>query len=425
MRLFRRPIGAAVAGIGVAIGLASLAGFALLALIGRLLTPADFGLFVSFWGVLFGIGGSLSTIEQESARRTATGDGERGPSPTAVTAAAAGLAALAASITLLPPVAARLYGEEGGWLGLVVVLSAVGFAIQFTVRGVLIGSNSVRGYAGIVIAEAVARLVLLLVVVVAFGASVTTAAIAVAAGSFVWLIWSRRARAALPLSELKPRDAWPATQRAGSLMIAAALTASVITGYPTMVAALTDQAPGAAGGAVFAALTVSRVPLLLVSPIQAMAVPAVIRLRSVAPQGRWSPLRKLLVAGPLAFACLGVLGGAAGWHVGPQIVQLVYGPAYEVPPAAVAMLVASAFMLAWVLLTSAALVAFAAYRQMIVMWLAAAGATAVWLALSPLDVVDSTAIGAMIGPLAAMAWGIPVLWRLTSPSLAARSAASQ
>jgi len=163
------------------------------------------------------------------------------------------------------------------------------------------------------------------------------------------------------------------------------------------------------------------VPLLLVSPIQAMAVPAVVRWRHSTQSGGQSTLRRVLIAGTLSFAVLAIVGGAAGWLWGPRVVQLVYGSAYIVAPAAVALLVVSAFLLAWVLLMSAAFVALSAYRRMIVMWAAAAGLTAIWLAASPLGVVQTTAIGALIGPLAAMAWGIPSLWSLMQPADADRS----
>lgn len=421
----RRRVGAGVAGIGVAIGVASVAGYALLVLTGRMLTPAEFGLFVSFWGVLFGIGGSLSIVEQEAARQTATRPGERLPSMHAVAVSAAVLAGLMAAATLLPPVALRLYGDANSRIGLVVVLAAIGFAVQFAVRGTLIGSGAVRQYAGIVVAEAVARLAVLLALAAAFGVNLSTAAIAVASGSYAWLAWLAHARRVAPWMRLDSREWGAVFRRTASLMVAAALTASVITGYPAMVTALTDRAPGNAGGAVFAALTVSRVPLLLVSPLQAVAVPAVVRWRAHAHSSGGSRLRRLLIAGSLLAVALGIIGGAAGWLWGPAVVRLVYGPAYDVASAVVATLVLSAFLLAWVLLMSAALVALAAYRRMTVMWLAAAGTTAVWLAASPMGVVETTAVGALVGPIAAAAFGVFTLWSLTSPASPPASAPSQ
>jgi O-antigen/teichoic acid export membrane protein len=410
-----------VARTGVAIAVASLAGYALLAIVGRSLSPAQFGLFVAFWGVLFGLASSLSTIEQETARQAAsTAAAEPGPPASAVTAAAAVLAGLAAAVTLLPPVAQRLYGQPSSWMGVLVVVAALGFAVQFAVRGRLVGTGALRGYSWIIVAEAAARLLVLVAILALAGLSLDTAALAVAAGSFVWLGWSGRARELLPGRRLSGRSWRSAGRRAASLMVAAALTASVITGYPTLVTALSHGGPGAAGGAVFAALTVSRVPLLLVSPVQALTVPFVVRARQNAGGDSGSTVRKGLMLGTGGFVLLGLVAGAAGWVLGPWAVRLMYGSGYSVPSAAIALLTLSACLLAWLQLLSATLIALAAHSRMLAMWAVAVAATVTWLALSPLDVVATTAIGSLIGPLAALAYAVPTIWRLsrTAPGTA-------
>jgi O-antigen/teichoic acid export membrane protein len=408
-----RRAGSGVARIGVATALASLAGYALLALVGRTLGPAEFGLFVAFWGVLFGVGSSLSTIEQETARRAASEvPEEAGPPVSAVTTAAAAIAGLAAAATLLPPVANRLYGEAGSWIGLVVVVAALGFAAQFAVRGLLIGSGHVRDYSLLVVAEATVRLIALLAFLALLDLDLQTAAVAVAAGSFAWLAWAVRARSALPGRGLS-RTVWlAATARAGSLMLGAALTASVITGFPTLVTVLTDGAPGAAGGAVFAAITVSRLPLLLLSPVQAVAVPVVVRAHARTGTEGPATLRKGLVLGSVLAVALGAAAAAVAWVAGPWVVRLVYGDAYVIAAPAVALLVLSACLLAWTQLLSAALIALAAHRGMLAMWALAVAATGLWLLVSPLDIVATTAIGSLVGPLAALACAFPLLWRL-------------
>ena len=406
--------GASVARIGVAVGLSSVAGYALLTVVGRTLRPADFGLFVAFWGVLFGLGSALSTIEQESARQAASrGQRDAGPPAAAVTTAAAALAGLVAALTLVPAVSHRVYGQADIRIGLVVVLAALGFAVQFAVRGQLIGSDAVRSYSRLLVAEPAARLLALCAVLVLAGMDLATAAAAVAAGSFAWLAWMGRARAILPRRRL-PLSSWrAATLRAGSLMLGAALTASVITGFPTLVTILVGH-PGAAGGVVFAALTVSRVPLLLVSPVQAVAVPFVVRARERHGPAGGAQLRKGLVVGSLLFASLGVAAGALAWVAGPWVVRLVYGDAYRISGSAIALLVLSACLLAWVLLLSAALIALARHRAMVAMWAVAVTATVVWLLLSPLDVVATTAVGSLIGPLAGLACAAPLLWRFSA-----------
>lgn len=399
-----------VARTGVAIGMASLAGYALLAVVGRSLSPGEFGFFVAFWGVLFGLGSSLSTIEQEVARHAATGHARHaGPPARAITTAAAVLAAAVAATTLVPAVSQRLYGRTDAWIGLVVVVAALGFGVQFAVRGLLMGSGNVRGYSWLVVAEAALRLVVLIAIVMLAGLQLRTAALAVGVGSFAWLVWARRARAVLPTSGLPPSVWRGAAARAASLMLAAALIASVITGFPSMVTALTGGHPGAAGGAVFAALTVSRVPLLLISPLQALTVPFVVRAHGQAGPSGHSMLRKLLVLGSGSALLLGAVGGAVAWVIGPWVVRLVYGSQYHVPSAAIALLVLSACLLAWSQLLSAGLIALAAHRRMLTMWAAAVVGTVLWLVLSPLDVVATTAVGALVGPVTALVCGIPLI----------------
>jgi O-antigen/teichoic acid export membrane protein len=412
-----RRFGSGVAQIGVAIAIASAAGFVVQPLVARSVGPAEFGLFIAFWGVLFGIGSSLSTLEQEVARRTASGAEPEHPSTSSVIGASAALAVLVAALTTIPPVADRLYGAAGPLAGVVVVVAAAGFSVQFAVRGSLIGSSATRHYAGLVVAEAMVRLVLLLAVVVTIGLDRTGAMWVVAAGSFAWLLWCRRARA---LWTAPRAGEWPvAIRRAGSLMTGAGLNAVVITAYPSLVTALSGGSPGHAGGGVFAALTLSRLPLLLVSPVQAMAVPIVVSWRDGAGSGG-AQLRRALVLLVGGATAVGLLGAVAGWFLGPWAVRLLNGPDYVVSPAVMATLIFSACLLAGVLLMSAALVALGAHLRMVLMWFVAVAVTVAWLLLNPFGIATATAVGALVGPVAAMGYGLPAIWTVVrAPRVAA------
>lgn len=420
MKVGRRVGSSRVLSLGVAIGISSVVGYALLAIIGRVLTPNDFGLFVSFWGVMFGLASSLSTVEQEAARQSAEA-ATSGEAPIRRVALAAGLlATTAAALTLLPPVAERLYGDSHSKLGYIVVLTTIGFAFQFVVRGVLIGSGQVRSYAGLLIVEAGSRLLLLLIVWATVGITLGSAAAAVAVGAFAWIRWGPRAFALTKASPPAPQDASPSWRapftRAASLMIAAALTASMITGYPAMVTAFANGDLGDAGGTVFAALTVSRVPLLFVSPLQALAVPTIVRWRqNSSPSSNPHALIVKAAVIALAVACLGAV---VAWFIGPWGVQLAYGPKYVVSAEAVAALVFSACILGFLQLVSAALVAFGSYRSMIIVWASAVVCTMAWLFVSPTDIVTSTAVGAVVGPLVGSAIGVWALWNLVKVPLA-------
>lgn len=396
---------------GLAMGFASASGYAVLALVGRGLTPADFGLFIAFWGVLFGIGSSLSTIEQEVARKAATGEIHAAPTAWAVTAAAAGLAGLVGAITLLPPVAQHIYGQSDVRIGLVVVVAALGFAAQFAVQGLLMGSGEVTGYAWLIVVQTSLRLLAVIAFLLLADLSLPAAALAVGVGSFGWLLWARRARVLLPERHRPRTRVRAAFARAGSLMAGTALIASLITGFPTLITAIREGNPGASGGAVFAALTISRVPLLLISPLQALTVPYVVRANRG--EGSARPLHQGLVVGSVISVALGLVAAAVGWAAGPWLVRFMYGGNYQVSPGATALLFFSACLLAWTQLLSAALIGLAAHRSMLTMWILAVAATVAWLVVSPFDVVGTTAVGSLVGPAVALATGVPMLWRLT------------
>ncbi|SFP67451.1 hypothetical protein SAMN05421810_10362 [Amycolatopsis arida] len=138
-------VGWAVGTVGIAIAAGSLLGYALTVAVGRLLSPAEFAVFLTFWGVLFGLGSTLSPLEQEASRLAAVAR-ERGTAADRTVlrtlAAGAGVVAVAAAVTLLPAVRERLFPGYPA-LAVVVLGAAVAFAAQFVVRGLLVGPHEV------------------------------------------------------------------------------------------------------------------------------------------------------------------------------------------------------------------------------------------------------------------------------------------
>jgi O-antigen/teichoic acid export membrane protein len=198
-------------------------------------------------------------------------------------------------------------------------------------------------------------------------------------------------------------------------MATSALTAALVTGYPTLVALLVGTRDAGALGALFAALTLSRVPLLLVSPIQAVTVPAVVGWRAGDGSGARTA-RRVLVGGTLAAVGVGLVAAAAGWWIGPWLVAFVYTASYDVPGAGVALLLLAACLLAWLLLLSAALIALAAHRRVVVVWAGAVAATVLWLLVSPLNPLMTTAVGTVVGPCVGLVLALPHLWSHLAPA---------
>lgn len=399
MRRLRR--GGSLRAVGAATALASAAGYTLLVLSGRLLQPAAFGVFLAFWGIVFGLGSALSSVEQEVARQSAvaaTAGGQTGREAAQVVAVAAALAALLPLPLLAPALSHRLLGGEPLFVPFV-VLAGVGFALQFGLRGLLLGHSRVSAYSKIIVAEAALRLLALVAVVAVGPRTAVSLAAAVAAGSLAWLLFLPAARGLAAASGQRSR--WLAVgRRVGTLVSAAVLTAAVVTGYPTLVAALVPELRGAPLGAFFAALTVSRVPLLAVSPLQALTVPAVVRALA-RPDGR-ARVRRLLLVGLASAVGIALAVAGIGAAVGPRLVTLLYGSSYQVASGTVAALLASAVGLGVLLLLSSVLIALESYPRVAAVWGSALAVTAAVLACGLGSGLDRATFALLVGPGAAL-----------------------
>ena len=111
---------------------------------------------------------------------------------------------------------------------------------------------------------------------------------------------------------------------------------------------------------------------------------------------------------------MALLGALGAWFLGPWAVQIALGAKFVVSSATVAGLVFSACFLGLLQLMSAALIAFGSYRWVTIVWASATGATALWLFLSPLDIVGSTVVGALVGPAVGVTLAAIVLWHLAA-----------
>ncbi|GLZ40635.1 hypothetical protein [Actinokineospora sp. NBRC 105648] len=389
--------GRSVGRISGAILIGSALGFAVVILTGRVFSPADYAVFMTFWGLLFGLGSALSPLEQELARVSAVATQNQAKiSRDAVTALLVGLGAVAVVglVPLVPAVSDRLFLGHYG-LGVVVLVAGVAFAAQFAVRGLLIGNDQVGSYAGLIVVEAAVRPLLILAAVLAAVADLVPVAVAVAVGSFAWVLFVPKVRA--HIDPALPGDpSGVVVRRMLMLLSSAALTASVITGYPAMVSLLAPGGDPNALGGLYAALGVARVPLLLFAAVQALAVPVVVRL-SASPEGL-RKLRRLLAAGTVGAVALGALGALVGYLVGPWLVDLVFGHKYVVADWAVAGLVWSSVIVAIVQLLAAVLVARVRPAQVLAIWAVVAVASALVLALGPGDTIARAVLGLVTGP---------------------------
>ncbi|WP_442875280.1 hypothetical protein [Amycolatopsis sp. NBC_00355] len=402
-RELAKETGRSAGKIGVSLLVAIGLGYVLTLLATRWLGPENSKVFLSFWGILMGLGSALSPLEQELSRQSAVAalDGGRAGRPAlrALTVGAVTVAVVAVVTLVVPVLSDRLYAGNTA-LGVIVLCGAISFACQFAARGLLVGQQRIRPYSWLVIAEAAVRVVVLFGIVAAGLTGLTSFAIAAAAGSFAWLLFVRPVTGLVdPHAE---GEGWgPVTARILILMAGAGLTASVITGYPAMVSLLAPGGSDADVGVLFATLTVSRVPLLLLSPLQALAVPTVVRLSGTA-EGMHR-LRRLLALGAVGTVVLGVVGALVGLLIGPWLVELLYGAKFVAQGWWVAWMVWGAVVLTALQLMTAVLVARKQANKVLVTWAVVAVATAVTLLVVPGDPILKAVAGLAAGPTLGLA----------------------
>ncbi|RSD19660.1 lipopolysaccharide biosynthesis protein [Amycolatopsis eburnea] len=382
----------------VSIGL----GYVLTVACQRLLSPPDYAVFVTFWGLVMGLGSTLSPLEQELSRQSAVAalTGGRAGRPALRAVAVGMLVAAAFSLALLiPPITEKLF--HGDWsLAVIVLCGGVAFACQFGTRGLLIGQHKVKAFSLLVVAEPAIRALVLGALVVSVAYNVVSLAIAVAAGSFAWLLFARPARQLLDVHV--EGDGWGVTgRRMGMLLVGAALTAAVITGYPALVGLLAPGGDGDRVGALFAALVIARLPLTLIGPVQSLAVPFVVRL-SVTEEGRHR-LRRVLALGAAAALVLAALGALVGLWLGPWAVRFVSGPKYDIDGWSVAGLVWSSVLLVPMQLLTAVLVARTQARLVLLTWAVVTGTASLLLVLLPGDTVFRAVVALAAAPTLGLA----------------------
>lgn len=414
-----RNAGKRVLGIGVAMVLSSAFAFVFLGAASRWLGPDHYATFMSAWGLVFGLAAAMLSAEQEVARQATLASLERRPAPGSV----AQVGALAAAFALAALVIAWIFPAGRQALGnswIVAVLTAVavlGFAMQYLVRGVALGTRRTRDYIVIIIGDGGLRLLAILALLaLSVSPTVEWALAAVVVGCFSWLLVVGVRHSISWRTELQPWRVSAAT--IGGLMVANALQAVLLTAYPTLVATLVGASPDLA--TFFGIVVLSRIPLVAVSPIQTLAVPEATRLIH---SGRTSVLSSLLLKIALALVAAVVVVAAAAYYLGPWVMRVFLGPRYaDAPGTQVAATLAAGCVMAVAMLQTSVLVALRRYALVTLSWAAGVAGAVVAILAWPGTKADAGALGFVVGSVTAyLVSGMSVLVSSRHPDAAERA----
>lgn len=391
-------------GVGVASLAAAAAGYLVLLIAANVLDKAQNADFLTFWGLLFFLFGTLGGLQSEVTRavhvaRTAapvtsvpTGPStDRAHGPRVLVVGLLLGTALAALVTATAPLwAGAVLGPQPWAAVAVVALGTVAFAGHSAVAGTLAGRGRWAPYAVLVGAEALVRLLLVAVAALAVaGTGLPTAVrVAAGAGATTWLLLS-----ILPVF----RGAWDERAESAGLlggaahaMVGTASSAALVVGFPVLLRVTTDpEVFGTSAAPLLLAVVLTRAPLLIpLNAYQGVAITYFLNHRGAGP---------LLRLGGMVLG-VGIVGAAAAALVGPWFMDVLFPSGYGVEPLVLGGLTLTAAFLGLLTLSGAATLALGGHRAYAVGWVVATACSGVAL-LMPGSIEARVVLALAVGPL--------------------------
>jgi len=362
--------------------------------------------------------GVFIAAEQESSRVISDARARGGVDPGTVRRLAmicAGLCVLTLALLGLcaPVLLSRVLDGDVG-LVLALMLAVVGSAAVYYVRGLAGGQQRFHRYAATTGIDGGARILGCLGLAVAGSANPIAYAFALCAGPAVAAVLTVRGiqpGSASPTPSTGPPSTGPDTppsadahraattaalvRGVGYLLVASFVSLAMANLAPVIVTGLSGTDPTQATGFA-AAVVLTRVPLLLMGPIQALILP---RLTLAAGEGRYGAFRRDTALGLGIIGGLAVLAVAGVALLGHWAVGLLVGPASDTASTTVLILLTVSAMLQMaVQFLQPALVAVRRHRALVIAWVS--GGIVFGLAfLVPIPPIDRGVLAQLAGPV--------------------------
>lgn len=378
--------------VGGAAVIVGLAGYLVLLLAAPSLGPADYSTFAIFWSVLYFITGTLFGAQQEITRSVRAAAIAPRPDNTRVIKIGAIIAIAIFAIVL---------GTSWGWGDLLfgadslsITLCILAGTVLYSAFAILAGSLAGRGewaaYSWLMVADAVVRLALVMVVIFISATLVGLAIATVSAMAVgIFALFGRRSRLAFMAFGDAPLR--PAIARAASSVVATASTAALVTGFAAMIKFAVPEAPAEELGVIILVVTLTRAPILM--PINAYLGLAVASFYDGRAEGI-----KVIVKPGLLIVGVGLGLSAAAALLGPWLIQVLFGPAFYASGSVIGLATVAATLIGLLSLTGAAALAFGRHRGYVMGWIASAG-SAILLLTVPVGLTERVLLALLVSPL--------------------------
>lgn len=380
--------------LGAASFLSAGAGYVVLFLAARSLSPNDNADFLTFWAFSFMWFGILTGIYTEATRATyrSSKSPEAAGRPLVLVVAVLCGVSLGLILAVTSPIWSRtIFGEHAASVTPWLCLAVVGFAGHSALMGSLAGRLHWKTSSRLIAVDSGLRVALAGVVVVLL-ASVAGYAAATALTTLAWLIFlcfSSRARGAMRLRADVPLRAF--LSRVGLSCLAAASSAALVVGFPVLLRLTSSEAVYSNSAPLILAIALTRAPLMIpITAYQGVAITHFMRHRA-------RGIRALLpIAGVVVVA--GAAGSLIAGLIGPWLLQVLAGPSYDIAGRVFAGLTLGATSLALLSLTGVLCQALDKHRASSMGWLLSLSTALVLLSL-PFSIETRTVTSLAASPV--------------------------
>lgn len=373
----------------------ALLGWAALLAVAQLAGETAYATFAVMWAVYYALAGTLAGLQHEVTRSAVEPQEPEATGGLPMTAYAVGAGTGVLGLATFPLWSGSV--SAGTPVGLALGAGLLGLAGLVIALGLLAAERRWVGVAGLLVADAVVRLVAVGAVAAVDG-STAWAMAAIGCASWVWVpgVLLLRSRGAFRTSASVEVARRRFGRRAVAAMLATGCGSLLIAGFPWLLAVTSRDPVTASAAGILAAVVLFRSPVLvLVYGLR----PLILRDLLAHPAHAVRSVRRAW----LGYLGLGVLGCLAGWVAGPALLTLTFGSGFEVTRLEAALLVVSAVLLAMATHGGLAYVAADAHVRSTQSWALAVAATLAALFL-PLDTNDRVLVAAVAGPLAGLGW---------------------
>ena len=400
--------------VGAGLILLAISASVFLVVAARATGPEQFAGLAVLWTLVYTVGiGLFLPFEQEVARavadRATRGDGARPVVTRAALAAGCVFLVGAAVLAPLSPwMVATLF--DGSWtMAVALMLACLGLAAQYLQRGALSGSGAFGSYATQLGVEGVLRLAGC-IALLAIGVGVPGPyALLLAAAPLLSVAAVAHPFARVSL-EPGPAASWRELSSNLGWLLAASLAAQGLANLATVaVKLLADAGEAAAAGHFLAGFTVARLPLLVFAAVQAVLLPSLTRNLAEGAHGRFHRQLRLVL---WVTAALGVVGVVGSLVLGPEVLELLFGPEFDIDRLDLAALSLGTAIYMLALVLQPAVIALDRHRVNALAWSAGLGTFLACLAL-PLNTFLRVEVALALGSLTVVGvLAVPVLRHL-------------